>query len=439
MTDRLRDVPFAIHHRLRDNAGASKCHRGLFLALGGPMYRLRQYLLNIPLFVYVVCQVVSSQLAYGKAIYVLHVTVDGLRGDRLQSLMESAPGDYPNFARLQSEGAFTFNARSDFTHTETIPTHGSILTGRPVTQPARQGVEVPHGYVLNSPDFGHTIHTHGNPAVTYFSSTFDVVHDHGLTTSFFVGKARLFIYADSWDANSGAPDMIGEDNGRAKIDRIVVTSGDTDGLVTNFVTDMQTDPYNYSLIHITDPDSAGHRHGFSSADYDASVAVADAYLGRLFDLIDRHAELRNKTSIVMVSDHGGGVPDNDHTVADAIENYKIPLAIWGSGIPAGVDAYDLFSNRFDPGDGRPDYDSDQQPLWNGDTANIAIGQLGLGPIPGSTLVPIPEPTGFLLVFMGLVTLATKWRWWPRQTVGLAVRRSSRTIGARLRLLRIRDR
>ena len=118
---------------------------------------------------------------------------------------------------------------------------------------------------------------------------------------------------------------------------------------------MQTGLYYYSLVHITGPDDVGHREGFSSAEYDASVTVADARLGQLFDLIDNHPELRNVTSIVMVADHGGEVPDLDHKVADAIENYKIPLAVWGPGIPRGIDAYDLYSNRFDPGDDRPDY------------------------------------------------------------------------------------
>ena len=63
--------------------------------------------------------------------------------------------------------------------------------------------------------------------------------------------------------------------------------------------------------------------------------------------------------------------------------------------------------RFDPGDGRPDYDSDQQPLWTGDTANIALDQLGLGVIPGSTLVPIPEPHTFCLLMIGGLALIRK--------------------------------
>lgn len=353
------------------------------------------------------CEAVISNRARAQTTHVIHVTVDGLRGDILPSLMDTEPGEFPNLGRLRSEGAFTFNARSDFTHTQTIPTHGSILSGRPVTQPALQPSTVPHGYTRNGPAFDDTIHANGNPEVPYVSSTFDVVHDNGLSTSFFVSKERLRIYSRSWDAGHGAEDMIGEDNGRAKIDRSVIMDQDTDGLLTEFDSDMQTDPYNYSLVHITDPDTAGHANGFSSAEYGVAVAAADTYLGRIFGLIDSHPELMDHAAIVMVSDHGGGVPESSHTDASALPNYKIPMAVWGPGIPAAADLYDLYANRFDPGDARPDYDAPRQPLWNGDTGNIAVSLLGLGPIPGSTLipVPVPEPSAATLFVVGVAFTA----------------------------------
>jgi len=349
-------------------------------------------------------------------MHVIQITIDGLRGDRLSDLVGSSPGDFPNFTRLLTEGAFTFNARADFSSTQTIPNHGSMLTGRPVSQPAGQANDVHHGYTRNSPGADHTIHANGNPNVDYVSSTFDVAHDRGLSTSLFVSKERLRIYARSWDAVNGLPDVVGVDNGRAKIDRSVIMNQDADGLVTEFLQDMQTDPYGYSFVHIVDPDSAGHSNGFSSPEYDMAVADVDAYLGRLFDLIDNQSELLNQTAIVLAGDHGGGVPSRSHTDPTAIEHYQVPMAVWGPGVPGGVDLYDLFSNRFDPGLGRPDYDSEESPLWNGDSANIALSLLGLPPIPGSTLIPVPEPSSSILAVIGLMT--TGLFFGPRRPAGL---------------------
>ena len=53
---------------------------------------------------------------------------------------------------------------------------------------------------------------------------------------------------------------------------------------------------------------------------------------------------------------------------------------------AGADLYDLVPpTRFDPGSGRPDYNTARPPLRNGGSGNLALKLLGLGPIPGSTI------------------------------------------------------
>jgi hypothetical protein len=63
--------------------------------------------------------------------------------------------------------------------------------------------------------------------------------------------------------------------------------------------------------------------------------------------------------------------------------------MWGAGIPAGVDAYDLFLNRADPGTTRPSFSDTSiiQPLHNADIGNVAVTLLGLPPIPGAPLLP----------------------------------------------------
>ena len=79
------------------------------------------------------------------ADHVIHISVDGLNPQWMQQVIDA--GRAPTFQRLQSEGAWTANARTDFSHTITLPNHTSMITGRPVLQPGGMPVEVAHGWV----------------------------------------------------------------------------------------------------------------------------------------------------------------------------------------------------------------------------------------------------------------------------------------------------
>ena len=54
----------------------------------------------------------------------------------LQALIDA--GQVPTFKRLQTEGAWTNNARTDFDYTITLPNHTCMVTGRPVKDRAGQ-------------------------------------------------------------------------------------------------------------------------------------------------------------------------------------------------------------------------------------------------------------------------------------------------------------
>lgn len=130
------------------------------------------------------------------AEYVIHISVDGLSGSLLQNLIANdTAGDYANFARMVDEGATSFNARTDYTHTITLPNHTSMLTGRPVLQPAGQPNTVHHGWTTNvDPLPGTTLHNGGNPNLSYVASAFDVAHDHGLATAHYASKSKFVLF-----------------------------------------------------------------------------------------------------------------------------------------------------------------------------------------------------------------------------------------------------
>ena len=320
--------------------------------------------------------------------HVLHISVDGLGGVYLRDYLDSTPESYPNFMRLRNEGASTFEARCDYFNSVTMPNHTSMLTGRPLSQPAGWPDTAAHGITFDS-DNGGTVHDSGNPDAPYKASTLDVVHDRGLSTAFFASKTKFAFFVRSYDAVHAAPDGVDPDNGTNKIDFAMLNAGDSAALVDVLAAALTNAPWSYMFLHFTDPDSAGHNYNWGSPEYADAVGHVDQQLGRLLAAIDANPALSNRIAVVLTADHGGGGSSPDsHSTATRYANYAIPFFVRGPGIPAGANLYDLFANRGDPGTNRPDYNAPVQPLRNGDSGNLALALLGLPPIPGSSLQPV---------------------------------------------------
>ncbi len=322
--------------------------------------------------------------------YVIHISVDGLRGDLLRDLIATdTTGDYEGFQRLTSEGAGTFNGRSDFTNTRTLPNHITMITGRPVSRPNGAAETLHHGYTTNlDPPSTDVLHNSGNPAVAYFASVFDVVHDHGLSTALYVSKSKFVLFNRAYDGTNGAPDVTGDDDGADKIDVYVQRSEGVPATAapmhSAFLAAMTTERFNYVFLHYLDLDEAAHEAGWESAAYNTAVANVSGYVLEVLELVETDPHLAGRTIVILTSDHGG--TGTDHSNSFDWRNYTIPFFVWGPDVPAGVDLYELSgATRLDPGDGRPSYNAAVQPIRNGDSGNLALDLLGLPPIPGSMI------------------------------------------------------
>lgn len=326
--------------------------------------------------------------------FVIHVSVDGLRGDLLRSLMSAdVSGDYDNFRRFVDEGATTFNARTDAAYTITLPNHTCMLTGRPVTQPAAQANTVHHGWTSNGdPGATQTLHNAGNPNLSYVASVFDVAHDNGLSTALFASKSKFVLFDRSYDGTNGAPDVTGVDDGQDKVDAYAnLAAGSPPNASTlhaQYLSDMRASRFNYTFLCYRDADSAGHASGWGGASWQTAVRAVDGYLGELFALVETDPvsspSLAGRTVILLTADHGGS--GNDHSNGSHDLNYNVPFFVWGAGVESGADLYSLNPGvRFDPSAGHPDDDSLQPPIRNGESGNLALSLLGLPAIPGSTL------------------------------------------------------
>lgn len=311
--------------------------------------------------------------------HVILISVDGLRPAAISQLGKEK---LPSFYRFQEQGVWTDNARADFDYTRTLPNHSSMMTARRVA--GEQG----HGQITNDmPVPAMTLHNNTGEHA-YVTSVFDVTHDHGLSTSLYVSKDKFVLFEQSYNEQNGGQDTRGEDNGTDKIDRYVFLSPNktADALVSQYVADMSEENFNFSFIHLVDPDSAGHGDKWSTEGYLDAVKRVDGYLERVFDLVDSNESLSDNTAIILVADHGGA--GRSHSEADNIENYRIPFYVWvpnlgmNSEISAGKELYQLNQeSRSDPKQERVAFSAKKQPIRNGDSANLSLQLLGLPPIP----------------------------------------------------------
>jgi hypothetical protein len=297
---------------------------------------------------------------------VLAISVDGLNPRAIKRLGRSGT---PAFHRLMSEGAWTFNARTVWGQTRTLPNHTTMLTGRRL-DPKTGG----HGVRVNYDDGGTVHQAAGHPV----ASVFGVVHDYGGSTAMYSAKPKFRFFQRTWNAHGG-PDKVGRNNGRAKIDKVLIRYNN-DKVVANLNAELRSRPRTFTFLHISLPDSAGHKYGFMSPQYLRAVKHTDKLLGRVLRTISADPSLRKHMLVLLTADHGGDGPSHDDP--SRLQDYRIPFMAWGAGVPAGRNLYAMNPTFRSPGTSRPGYDG-KQPIRNGDLANLVTDVLDLPPVPGS--------------------------------------------------------
>ena len=317
--------------------------------------------------------------------HVIQISVDALGGKYLEKFLTETPAEFPAFMRMRREGASTLNARTDFDYTVTLPNHTSMVTGRPVVTPKAWAQAKGHGWTSNAnfpaDDLPVSLHatnpdTGAGAAPAYTATTFDIVHDAGLSTAIYAGKTKFRLFSVSQGDKFGAPSA----RGRNKIDTAMIGRD----APAEFIESLREKAPNYAFFHFAKPDAVGHAEGYLGAQYRDAVKKVDGQLGQILDMISSDANWKNKSVVILSADHGGKPGTKGHGDADEPYNYTIPFLVWGRGVKAGADLYDLNpTTRRNPGAGRPQYAPTGQPIRNGDGGNLALKLLGLPAIPGS--------------------------------------------------------
>ena len=218
---------------------------------------------------------------------------------------------------------------------------------------------------------------------------FDIVHDNGLSTALYANFAGFRIFDRSWNNRNGAQDRSPPDNGRDKIDSFF-TDDDMATVASAFVNDVAQRNYTYAFLHLKEPDYTGHAATWDLTPgslYLEAVKAVDAVLGMIFKLVDEDPELAGRTAIILTTDHSGGLWTTFMCSCRHIfvSSGIVPFYVWGPGVTAGADLYDLNpATRANPGGEIPSASASPQPIRNGDAANLALDLLGLPPVPGSS-------------------------------------------------------
>jgi predicted AlkP superfamily pyrophosphatase or phosphodiesterase len=298
---------------------------------------------------------VAERAASPRITRVMVVSIDGLNPSAIKRL---GPRRTPTLHRLMKQGASTLNARTEYERTETLPNHVGMVTGLRVS--ATGGG---HGVTWNDSRLDpNTVQEAAGRPVT---SVFSTVHAAGGSSAVFVCKEKLSLFDRSWGA---------------AVNRMVVNSGN-ERVVTLSRRDLLSRNRMLTFVHLSRPDSVGHAKGYMTSAYLKAVAATDRSLGRLVRAITQHRALRRHLALIVVTDHGGR--GKRHDAAAKLVNYRIPFFVWGPGVAAGADLYDLNPDYQHPGRTRPSYAAARQPIRNGAVANLAADLLGLPALTGS--------------------------------------------------------
>lgn len=225
---------------------------------------------------------------------VVILSVDGLRGDL--ALRANAP----TLRGLLARGSFTMWARTTDVAV-TLPSHASMLTGVP---PEKHKVD------WNDDQPGRY------PA---WPTLFELARQVGYTTAMATGKSKFHAFQEP-----GALDW-------SYVPSVSVV---TDASVADTaIATIALHRPDVLFVHFPGVDTAGHRHGWGSAEQLAAITVVDASIGRVLDAL-REQRLLDSTLVIVSSDHGGAGKSHG---ADDPRSRFIPWIAAGPGVCANFD------------------------------------------------------------------------------------------------------
>lgn len=226
--------------------------------------------------------------------HVIVISVDGLRPDAIEKYGART------LLRLRNEGAFAVGAQTIFP-SKTLPSHTSMITG--------VGPEV-HGITWNSDKTGEF-------GYVKVPTMFELAKNAGFSTAAFFSKTKFrHLQKPGTLHYSQSP------NG----DNWMATR-----TVADVAQHLRYNKPNLLMVHIGEPDYAGHGIGWMSFAYGWGVRRADGAVANILSAAERAFGAGNYT-VILTADHGGH--GRDHGTLDE-RDMTIPWIVWGRGVASG--------------------------------------------------------------------------------------------------------
>ena len=251
---------------------------------------------------------VSSASAAPRAQHVFIISIDGGKPAVI------AQSSMPELSRLVTEGGCTWEART-INPSITLPSHTSMLTG---VEPRK------HKVTWNTWKPG--------AGTVQVPTVFSIAKEAGFSTAMFVGKEK---FKHLLVPNSVDHFEFDEAMGSAVVTSVV---GDSKPRKTSTVSakivaasaasHIRNAKPDLCFIHFTDPDDAGHKHGWGSPQQIKAFADVDQALAQV-TLAIRDAGLAKSSVLIITADHGGHAKTHGGKTPD---DMTIPWIVWGCGV-----------------------------------------------------------------------------------------------------------
>ncbi|MDH3211968.1 MAG: sulfatase-like hydrolase/transferase [Myxococcales bacterium] len=261
---------------------------------------------------------------------VVLITLDTVRADALGCYGQPLPTS-PRIDRLAAEGVLFQQVLSSSPNT--APSHASILTGR---QPYAHGVRSNVGYAL--PDgirtLAEALRAHGLRTQAEIAAP--VIGRHTRLDRGFDHYRDL----TSFDVTLKTVEQRDTEGRALRIQRQERPAEDITGRGLEFLRAHRDDAF-FLWLHYFDPHAsyeAPPRFAeLVASPYLAELRYVDEQVGRVVEEIARLG-LKNQTLLVLTGDHGEGLGahgEDTHSffVYDSV--MRVPLVLWGAGLPAG--------------------------------------------------------------------------------------------------------